>query len=160
MNKFSEVTKKKKYVILWTSVSSKESKPLFLLSSTTPLYPHSLWLHRRWESRKSRASTLRRPWRPMAQDSRKTDVSNTLQVWFWYRALGWLTTSDFQSLPSRKTENAQQTDCVGGLLGYSQSHCLWAILVPSLLTLQTAWAFFEVINYGLPPTVLFMILEL
>lgn len=94
MNIFSGVTKKKKICNSVSvslkeskSVILKESKPLFSFSSTTLFHPHSLWLHRPWESRCSWMSTLRRPWRPMDQDSRQMDESNTFQVWFWYRAL-------------------------------------------------------------------------
>lgn len=61
--------------------------------------------------------------RPVAQNSWEMDVSNTLLVWFWYRALeNCSLPAIFQSLPPPQSENAQQIDLPGtgggqGLVG-------------------------------------------
>lgn len=79
------------------SASSSSYPPLSTPLSSLPLSG----LCRPWESRGPWARAFSRltwPWRPLAQNSREMDIANMLIVWFRYRALGWLTNSNFQSL--------------------------------------------------------------
>ena len=96
--------------------------------------------------------------RSVAQNSWEMDVSKTLLVWFWYRVLGWLPTSNFPEPSSSADRNAQQM-------------IVWGTFVPPAVPLSVSCSgafpthlkdrtFFEVTNHDLTPTIWFMIFEL
>lgn len=150
MNIFTGVTEKKKYRILWT-INVKESKqPLVIGKKVLPcMLPHpspfhlpSLQVHWPWDRRRPWArafSGLRSPWRSEA----KTCGSELLGDGCTLHAPGLILMQrriqqlQFPKLSSSADRgNAQQIDYAGGPLSHKWSHCLWVILVHSLLTLK------------------------